>query len=102
MRREEYRIWLDGKISARPIADSVSRCLRIEKCLQLDLDDEYAKDGGKNIMNHLHYSIDDEKLNRPAPTGIDFEPGSNTREGLSSLRSAVKKYFEFCRLSIKS
>jgi len=97
MRDEAYRDWLHGKISSRPISDSISRCRRIEECLKLDLDIEYQKDGGRSLAELLEYSVDDERFNRPAPSGIDFVPGSNIRNGMASLRSAVKKYFEFCQ-----
>ena len=97
MRDEEYRDWLQGKISSRPISDSISRCRRIEEGLKLKLDKEYRKDGGQSLVELLEYSADDERLNRPAPSGIDFVPGSNIRNGMASLRSAAKKYFEFCK-----
>ncbi|WP_169788236.1 MULTISPECIES: hypothetical protein [Bacillota] len=99
MRDDAYRNWLQGKISSRPISDSISRCRRIEESLRLDLDEEFAKDGGRSLVNLLEYSSEDESLNRPAPDGISFSPGSNIKNGMSSLRSAVKKYFEFCRSS---
>lgn len=97
MREVIYRSWLEGKISSRPISDSISRCRRIEDELKLDLDDEYIKDGGQNLIRLLRYSIEDERLKRTAPMGIVFMPGSNIKNGMASLRSAVKKYFDFCR-----
>ena len=97
MRDELYRDWLQGKISSRPISDSISRCRRIEECLKLDLDEEYQKDGGRSLVELLEYTVDDERITRPAPSGIEFVPGSNIKNGMSSLRSAVKKYFEFCK-----
>ena len=33
---------------------------------------------------------------RSAPKGIDFAGGANIKNGMASLRSAAKKYFEFC------
>lgn len=97
MRVEVFRNWLQGKISSRPISDCISRCRRIEDCLKFDLDEEYGKDGGNSLITLLQYSADDERLNKAAPKGITFMPGSNIRNGMASLRSAVKKYFEFCR-----
>jgi len=99
IRADAYSDWLQGKIAKRPISDSISRCRRIEDGLKLDLDEEYEKDGGRSLMKLLEYSADDERLNKPAPQGIEFTPNSNIRNGMSSLRSAVKKYFEFCRSS---
>ena len=99
MRDEAYRDWLQGKISSRPISDSISRCRRIEECLKVDLDEAHHKDGGRSLVELLEYSVEDERLNRPAPSGIDFVSGSNIKNGMASLRSAVKKYFEFCQSS---
>lgn len=82
MRDEAYRDWLQGKISSRPISDSISRCRRIEEGLKLKLDEEYQKDGGQSLVELLEYSADDERLNRLAPSGIDFVPGSNIRSCL--------------------
>lgn len=97
MRDEKYRKWLQGKVSKRPISDNISRCRRIEQSLDLDLDEEYDKDGGRSLVTILEYSTDDEKQKRSAPSGVEFTSGSNIRNGMASLRSAVKKYFEFCR-----
>ena len=103
MRREEFRSWLEqygrkGKepMSKRPIDDALSRCSRVEKSLNLDLDTEYKKDGGDSLVDYLEYTSDDERLGRPAPEGIEFETGANIKNGMASLRSATKKYFEFC------
>ena len=97
MRSEEYRDWLQGKLSKRAVSDYISRCGRIEESLKLSLDDEYPRDGGSSLVELLEYSTDDEKLNRPALSGIVFTPGTKIRAGMSTLRSAVKKYFEFCQ-----
>jgi hypothetical protein len=96
MRDDAYRNWLQGKISSRPISDSISRCRRVEESLKMNLDEEFSKDGGRSLVELLEYSSEDESLNRLAPTGISFTPGSNIKNGMASLRSAVKKYFEFC------
>jgi hypothetical protein len=63
----------------------------------LDLDEEYQKDGGRKLVELLEYSTDDERLNHPALSEIVFVTGSNIKNGMASLRSAVKKYFEFCK-----
>lgn len=97
MHSESYRDWLQGKLSKRAVSDSISRCGRIEECLKLSLDDEYQRDGGRSLVGLLEYSTNDEKLNRPVPSGIVFKPGSDIRNGMASLRSAVIKYFKFCR-----
>lgn len=103
MRRDNFCSWLEkyGKqgiepMSKRPINDALSRCGRVEKSLNIDLDEEYVKDNGLSLIGLLEYSSEDEILGRPVPDGIEFEIGANIRNGMASLRSACKKYFEFC------
>jgi len=83
-------------MSERPIDDALSRCARIEKSLNIDLDSEFNKDGGRAILACLEYTADDERIRKPAPVGIVFERGANIRNGMASLRNAARKYFEFC------
>lgn len=51
MRRGSYRAWLTNKIENKPISDYISRCERVEISLQVDLDNEYLKDRGKELLN---------------------------------------------------
>lgn len=97
MRKEEFRAWLYGRITQRPISDALSRCSRVENAFKLDLDVEYHRDGGRAVMHSLEYTADDERLNHPAPPQLRFKAGANIRNGMASLRSAVTTYFEFCR-----
>lgn len=73
MRKTEFRNWLDGKIKKRPISDCISRCHSIEKSFDVDLDEEYRKDGGSYILSRLEYTIDDERKSAPAPDGFFFQ-----------------------------
>ena len=97
MHEQAYKSWLQGKLSSRPIADSVSRCRRIEENLKLDLDNEYKRDGGQGLIELLEYTTDDKNHNRPPQCNIYFAPGADLKSGLSSLKNAAKKYFDFCR-----
>lgn len=98
MQNYKFKGWLeDSGISKRPIADALSRCKRVESGLCLDLDLEYIKDKGTSLIDLLSYSADDERNQKPAPKEINFEKGANIRNGMASLRNAVKKYFEFCQ-----
>lgn len=100
MRDESFKTWLDslGTMGKRPISDVISRCRRIENGLCLDLDEEFAKDKGGSVITLLKYTAEDEKRNCPVAPGLDFAPGANLKNGMASLRSAAKKYFEFCQL----
>jgi len=96
MQEDRYRKWLKNKIENKPISDYISRCARVELSLHLDLDAEYRKDKGKDILYRLSYSKQDERENAIPKCNIKFENGASIYNGLSSLRTAVKKYFDFC------
>lgn len=98
MRKDEFINWMQtyGGMRGQPVGDAVSRCKRIEDSLRLDLDAEYQKDGGRSVIDTLTYTSADEAHGRPAPDGLELAPGANVRNALASLKSAVKKYFEFC------
>ena len=101
MREDLFRIWLQHTdLTARPIGDAISRCKRVCQGLNISLDDEYEKDGGVSVVELFEYSAEDERMGKPCPNGIYFQPGSNIRKGMASLKNAIKKYMEFCE-SIK-
>lgn len=91
MRENEFRAWLEHvkKLAPRPINDYVSRCKRVMRCLQINLDEELKKDKGRDALKLL---VD----NSTAVSRLEFSKGANVQEGLASLRSAVMSYFEFC------
>lgn len=97
MRFEQYGEYLSERIEKRPKADYLSRCRRVEDGLGVDLDQEYERDGGKQLISILSYTVDDEKNHKPVPPGLGFGAGSNYRTGMASLKTACAKYFEFCR-----
>ena len=103
MREEAMRTWMKNqkKPSGEPwgkrhMDDVISRLGRVQKGLQVDLDEEYRKDGGENLIRLLDYTAEDQKNHRPAPGKLYFKPGANLRDGMASLKNAVKKYFDFC------
>jgi hypothetical protein len=102
VRKEEFRTWLEneGTMGKRPIDDVLSRCKRLESSFQIDLDREFLNDRGERLISSLEYSTDDEKNDRQPPKGLHFSSGSNIKNGMASLRSAGKKYFEFCRSNL--
>ena len=101
MRKDEFREWMQGRIKERPISDCLSRCGRVEKALNIDLDDEFSKDHCKEVLSRLSYSVADEKANKPALPSFEFKPGVSLRFRFTDLRSAVKRYINFCE-SIES
>ena len=98
MRDDEFRSWMEaqGNIQKRPIGDALSRCKRIETEMRISLDAEYAKDGGLNLLKTLAYTKADESRGLPAPEGLRIAEGANIYNAVSCIKSAAKKYFEFC------
>ena len=98
MREDEFRKWMEaqGAMQKRPIGDAVSRCRRIEAELQVNLAREFEEDGGRTLLDTLTYTREDEAQGRPAPGGLRIASGANIYNAVSSVRSAARKYFEFC------
>lgn len=101
MREDEFLCWMQsqGKMKSRPMRDAVSRCKRLERKidgLNINLDEEYNEDGGASLISMLTYTRADEKMGIPMPGGLVFQPGADPVNGMASLKSAAKKYFEFC------
>lgn len=95
MKKEEYRQWLDGRINSHAIKDRLSRIKKIESVLSVDLDEEYAKDKGKKVLEMLSYTRTDAKNGKEAPSFIHFKEGVDAVKRLTDLRSAVKQYYKF-------
>ena len=95
MKKEEYRKWLDGRINSHAIKDRLSRIAKIESALKVDLDKEFATDGGKRVLDMLSYTRRDANNGKEAPEYIMFKEGVDVVKRLTDLRSAVKQYFKF-------
>jgi hypothetical protein len=87
---------LIGKIEYKPIRDYISRCERVQNDLNVDLYNEYVNDGGVKLLKLLKYSKNNQKRGIIPKCGIIFQEGVNYYNGLSTLRSTLKKYFKFC------
>ena len=96
MRKQEYRIWLEGKLKPASIKDRLSRCASVEAALGVDLDAEYKKDAGKRVMSLLQYNINDLRAGKKIPAGFHFKEGTNVNQRMTDMRSAVGRYFDFC------
>ncbi|MEC1771939.1 hypothetical protein [Schinkia azotoformans] len=96
MRETEFFDWLinvDGR-DIRQTRDNVSRARRVENSLSMylkrsvNLDDEYSKDKCSSILEMLSF-----EYSPRIPEAINLPRNKN---GLSSLRTAIKKYIKFC------
>ena len=95
MRFNEFKEWLENqsKMSSRLISDCLSRNKRIVDYLDYNLDFEYESDRGIRLITLLTYTKEDKRNNLPSPIPIN----GDYFERLASLKSAVKKYFNFCK-----
>ena len=98
MREDAFREWMLqlGTMQLRPIGDAISRCKRVIKALDVDLDTEYCKDRCTSLLKKLAYTAEDAALHVPVDVSFGFSSGENLKNGMASLRVAVNKYVDFC------
>lgn len=92
MNETGFRNWLENvdMRDAAQTSDNLSRCKRVENSLSqyyqtnIALDSEYSKDKLESVIDFLNINN----------TGIQFNTINlpNKKDGLSSLKTAVKKY----------
>ena len=88
----EFRIWFKNRIvpealfPGRRVFHDLSE---IEEKLEINLNEEYEKDGGQNILSYFSYTLSDEKNAIPAPKCI-----SNLNSITLSLISDINTYKE--------
>lgn len=93
MHEQRFQIWLEGcGLSSRLVSDAISRCRRVQGVLG-DLDAHWGKDRLRDVLTRLEYSAEDRRSSQPNRSGIAID--GDIHNGLSSLRSAVRKYAEF-------
>ena len=95
MDKEAFERYLLKKYSNKHVvSNALSRCKRVEKSLDLDLDREYVRDRCGKLIDILGYTKEEEDLGTPLPKGIIIK--GNYFNGMASLRNAVRKYVEYC------
>ena len=91
--RTGYRHWLEQqKYDPGTIQAQMYRAARVEE-YHGDLDEHYAKDRMRGLIETLRYSTDDKRHNRPNPSKIPFD--GDIRNNLASYRNAVERYKRF-------
>ncbi len=86
---DNFREWLSRKYkSKKTIGNRISNCNRVVE-FEGDLDKHFAKDDGKALMERLTFSRRDSVPNHKIPFNGDYHTGTST------LKGAVKLYFEF-------
>ena len=91
--KDTYRGWLTRRgLKQSSVSTYISDAKQIEKRFG-DLDDLYDADGLEGVLRELQYSKDDERRNRPAPSGLQID--GNVYKSIAGYRTAVKLYREF-------
>ena len=89
-----FRDWLDARYPPTAASTRFSNVARVEHWCG-DLDVHFAADGFASLLSDLEYTTDDERAGKANHTPIEFRPGSNLRNGLATLRSALRRYSDF-------
>jgi len=89
-----FRIWLDVRYPQNVASSRFSNVQRLARFYG-DLDQHFFDDGLASVLSDLEYSADDEVAGRHNPTPIEFEPEANLRNGLATLKAALRLYVEF-------
>ena len=100
MREDLFRRWRSSKVVSATVDNDVSRCRRIQDRsigLGVLLDSEYKKDRGASALKALEYTRDDQAIRKAPPGNLYFIPGADLFNGMASIKSSVKTYFDFCR-----
>lgn len=95
MLKNEFNEWLSERLKGRSRVDCISRCRRVEKALNIDLDEEYFKDKGNSLLELLKYSAKNERDGVPVPDGFNFNGKTPVSMRMGEVRQAVKKYYGF-------
>ena len=91
--KASYRQWLEQqKYAAGTVNTQVYRSARVEE-FHGDLDEHFANDRMKSLIETLRYSTDDERRSRPNPSKIPFD--GDIRNNLASYRNAIERYRNF-------
>lgn len=93
MDERNFRLWMETNKDYHTARTYTARCHRVE--MNVDLDEQFIKDNGKSLLLELKYSRKDFRNGHKPNCGISFDEGANVYAGMSSIRTSVKKYFEF-------
>ncbi len=98
MDERNFRLWMEETKNHHTARTYTARCIRVENEMGIDLDEQYAKDSGSDLMQRLKYSRKESREGKQPKCGIVFDTEVDVYTGMHSLRASVKKYFEYMRL----
>lgn len=93
MDTKEFKDWLiNNNYKQNVVQSRLSNCNTVEKEYG-NLDNHFKKDKGRELLELLSYSTDDERENRPTKHSIKID--GNLRTGSATLKLAVNLYMKF-------
>lgn len=95
MDERNFRIWLEKQKNFHTARTYAARCMRIEGEMEVDLDIEYKRDGGSELLAKMKYSREEQRQGKKPKCGLKFGNDADIYTGMNSLRASAKKYFEF-------
>lgn len=86
-----FRIWLSkANYNKKVQGDSISRLKRIERELEIDLDEQYKKDNMEDIMKAFLNMGNNEQMSKYG--NVDFPVG---KYYMSTYRYSLKQYIKY-------
>ncbi|WP_051532754.1 hypothetical protein [Lachnobacterium bovis] len=97
MNKVEFKEWLfnNSDMKGRAVSDAASRCMRIEKSFQVDIEKEYKKDKCESLFAMISYGKKDKDKGLLPPKELKLDTSKNSVASISQLRYSLKKYKEF-------
>lgn len=95
MDERNFRLWMEESKNYHTARTYTARCIRVETEMGIDLDEQYEKDQGQSLMQQLKYSRKESRDGVQPKCGIAFDIDVDVYTGMHSLRTSVKKYFEY-------
>ena len=92
MDEEQYFDWLSQRFTGNTPRSRLANCRRVEE-YEGDLDQHFAKDQGRSLIEKLSYSREDQRSDIPAKHNIPIS--GDVYNGTATLRHAVGLYFQF-------
>lgn len=98
MDERNFRLWMEKEKNYHTARTYTSRCIRVESEMGINLDEQFEKNQGSELMQKLKYSRKESREGLQPQCGITFDVDVDVYSGMHSLRASVKKYFEYLRL----
>lgn len=96
MKKVEFKEWLENNsnLQHRAISDTASRCKRIEKAFDVDIEKAYKKDKCVSLLKKVSYGKKDKDKGLLPPKELNLD-SKNVVTNISQLRYALRRYIDY-------